>query len=102
MSRLIWSVADLLRGHFKPSEYGRVVLPFTVLRRLDCLLAPTRREVLDTADRFARHDNLDPGRFLQRAAGHPFYNTSPSLWRTSSMRLRKPRISCETTCMDSR
>ena len=42
LSALIWSVADLLRGDFKQSEYGRVILPFTVLRRLDCVLAPTR------------------------------------------------------------
>ncbi len=43
----IWSVADLLRGDYKQSEYGKVVLPFTVLRRLDCVLAPTRDAVLE-------------------------------------------------------
>ena len=42
LSALIWSVADLLRGDFKPHEYGGVILPFTVLRRLDCVLAPTK------------------------------------------------------------
>lgn len=42
LSSLIWSVADLLRGDFKQSEYGRVILPFTVLRRLDCVLAPNK------------------------------------------------------------
>ena len=46
LSSLIWSVADLLRGDFKQSEYGRVILPFTVLRRLDCVLAPTKAAVL--------------------------------------------------------
>jgi type I restriction enzyme M protein len=47
LSSLIWSVADLLRGDFKQSEYGRVILPFTVLRRLDCVLArPPRPPVL--------------------------------------------------------
>lgn len=46
LSALIWSVADLLRGDFKQSEYGRVILPFTVLRRLDCVLAPTKAAVL--------------------------------------------------------
>jgi len=45
-SAFIWSVADLLRGDDKQSEYGRVVLPFTVLRRLDCVLADTKAEVL--------------------------------------------------------
>lgn len=42
LSALIWSVADRLRGDYKPAEYGRVILPFTVLRRLDCVLAPTK------------------------------------------------------------
>jgi type I restriction enzyme M protein len=51
LSELVWSVADLLRGEFKPSEYGRVILPFTVLRRLDCVLAPSRQAVLDEAER---------------------------------------------------
>ena len=46
LSSLIWSVADLLRGDYKPHEYGRVILPFTVLRRLDCVLAPTKTAVL--------------------------------------------------------
>ena len=46
LSALIWSVADLLRGDFKQSEYGRVILPFTVLRRLDCVLAPTKAAAL--------------------------------------------------------
>lgn len=42
----IWSVADLLRGDYKQSDYGKVILPFTVLRRLDCVLAPTKKVVL--------------------------------------------------------
>ena len=46
LSAFIWSVADLLRGDYKQSEYGRVILPFTVLRRLDCVLAPTKAAVL--------------------------------------------------------
>jgi type I restriction enzyme M protein len=41
LSAFIWSVADLLRGDYKQSEYGKVILPFTVLRRLDCVLEPT-------------------------------------------------------------
>lgn len=43
----IWSVADLLRGDYKQSEYGKVILPLTVLRRLDCVLEPTKQKVLD-------------------------------------------------------
>jgi type I restriction-modification system DNA methylase subunit len=46
LSSFIWSVADLLRGDYKQSEYGRVILPFTVLRRLDCVLEPTKDSVL--------------------------------------------------------
>ncbi len=42
LSAFIWSVADLLRGDYKQSEYGRVILPFTVLRRLDCVLESTK------------------------------------------------------------
>lgn len=45
----IWSIADLLRGDFKQSEYGKIVLPFTILRRLDCLLEATKQDVLDAA-----------------------------------------------------
>ena len=45
LSSFIWSVADLLRGDYKQSEYGKVILPFTVLRRLDCVLEPTKTAV---------------------------------------------------------
>lgn len=48
-ANLIWSIANLLRGPFKPAEYGPVVLPFTVLRRLDCVLEPTKAGVLAKA-----------------------------------------------------
>src|ERR1700741_2715709 len=46
LSAFIWSVADLLRGDYKQSDYGKVILPFTVLRRLDCVLEPTKAKVL--------------------------------------------------------
>ena len=46
LSSFIWSVADLLRGDYKQSEYGKVILPFTVLRRLGCVLEPTKAAVL--------------------------------------------------------
>lgn len=75
LSRLIWSVTDLLRGDFKRSDYGRVVLPFTVLRRLDCLLMPTRRSVLDAAESLD-HGSSDSDAVLRDVSGHPFYNTS--------------------------
>jgi type I restriction enzyme M protein len=71
----IWSVADLLRGNFKPSEYGKVILPLTVLRRLDCVLEPTKAEVLTTYDKMkGKAQNLDP--ILMSKSGEQFYNTS--------------------------
>jgi type I restriction enzyme M protein len=75
LSSLIWSVADLLRGDYKPHEYGRVILPFTVLRRLDCVLAPTKQAVLkELADKEAK--GLNPEPFLLRITKLPFVNTS--------------------------
>lgn len=47
IANFIWSVADLLRGNFKQSEYGKVILPFTVLRRFDCVLAPSKKKILE-------------------------------------------------------
>jgi len=76
LAAFIWSVADLLRGDFKQSEYGRVILPFTVLRRLDCVLEPTKAAVL--AERAAKEAmGLNPEPFLLRAAQQGFYNTDP-------------------------
>tara|TARA_R110002051_G_scaffold324239_1_gene420621 strand:+ start:1022 stop:2857 length:1836 start_codon:yes stop_codon:yes gene_type:complete len=76
LSSFIWSIADLLLGNYKQSEYGKVILPFTVLRRLDCVLAPTKDAVLaEHAKRTAA--GLNPDQFLKRAAKQGFYNTSP-------------------------
>ena len=76
LSALIWSVADLLRGDYKQSDYGKVILPFTVLRRLDCVLAPTKAAVLAEHDaRLSLGIHADP--FLLRKSGQSFYNTSP-------------------------
>ena len=71
----IWGVADLIRDTFKRGKYQDVILPLTVLRRLDCVLAPTKRKVLAVQARFkGRLDN--PERQLERASGFAFYNTS--------------------------
>ncbi|MFF5727865.1 N-6 DNA methylase [[Kitasatospora] papulosa] len=70
-----WSVADLLRGDYKQSDYGKVILPFLVLRRLECVLEPTREKVAETAARFEGQE-IDTDHFLRRASGHSFYNTS--------------------------
>ena len=77
LSAFIWSVADLLRGDYKQSEYGKVILPFTVLRRLDCVLEATKPAVLaELAKRQKLGVNPEP--FLLRATGDlKFFNTSP-------------------------
>lgn len=63
----IWSVADLLRGDYKRSEYGRVILPLTVLRRLDGVLAPTRQQVLKKHKQLrGRLEKMDNGQHLKR------------------------------------
>jgi len=76
LSSFIWSVADLLRGDYKQSDYGKVILPFTVLRRLDCVLEATKAKVLAE---FAakKKEKLNPDPFLLRASRQSFYNTSP-------------------------
>jgi type I restriction enzyme M protein len=76
LSAFIWSVADLLRGDYKQSEYGKVILPFTVLRRLDCVLESTKAVVL--AEYAAKQKaGINPEPFLLRKAKQSFYNTSP-------------------------
>jgi type I restriction enzyme M protein len=71
----LWSVAHLIRDTFKRGKYQDVILPLTVLRRLDCVLAPTKSRVLETNARLRdKLDNLDPQ--LRCASGFAFYNTS--------------------------
>lgn len=77
----IWSVADLLRGDVKAHEYGQFILPFVVLRRLDCVLEPTKQQVIDRAKALeGKVGNVDP--ILERVSGAPFYNTSPLSFAT--------------------
>jgi len=76
----IWSLADLLRGDFKQSQYGRVILPFTILRRLECVLESSKPKVLAQVDKLKAMQKLEEEareKFLLKAAGHSFYNTSP-------------------------
>ena len=77
-ANLIWQIADLLRGPYRPPQYERVMLPMTVLRRFDCVLAPTKSKVLAEYDRWSDRlhgDALDVR--LNRAAGQRFHNHSP-------------------------
>jgi type I restriction enzyme M protein len=76
LAGFIWTVADLLRGTLKQSQYGRVVLPFTVLRRLECVLEPTREKVLKKDAQAEGKPEGTRHRMLKRAAGREFYNTS--------------------------
>ena len=76
LSSFIWSVADLLRGDYKQSEYGKVILPFTVLRRLDCVLESTKEAVVKEKEKREKA-KLNPEPFLLKKSGGLFYNTSP-------------------------
>ncbi len=77
---MIWNVADMLRGPFKPHEYGLVILPMTVVKRFhDCLL-PTHQAVLDTYEKVKKLQVIDG--FLQKSSGYQFYNTSRFTFET--------------------
>lgn len=74
-ANLVWSIANILRGTYKPAQYGSVILPFTILRRLDCVLEGTKDAVLREAE--AKKDlNIPLDTFLQKASGQSFFNTS--------------------------
>src|ERR1700759_4921469 len=76
MVGFIWAVADLLRGDYKQSEYGKVILPLTVIRRLDCVLEPTKNAVLEKHKQLAgKVENVEP--VLEAVSGEQFFNTSP-------------------------
>ena len=76
LSNLIWGIAELIRDHFKRGHYQDVILPFTVLRRIDCVLEPTKQDVVERNNQLkGRLENL--GGQLTAASGYAFYNTSP-------------------------
>src|ERR1700686_286084 len=78
-ANLIWQIADLLRGPYRPPQYERVMLPMTVLRRFDCVLATSKTKVLAEPQRLKggkiEGEALD--KRLNKAAGHRFHNHSP-------------------------
>jgi type I restriction enzyme M protein len=76
LSSLIWSIAELLRNDYKQSEYGKVILPFTLLRRLDQVLAPTKAAVLDAAAAHKDSPEAMRDHRYRQAAGFKVYNTS--------------------------
>ena len=73
----LWSIADLLRGDFKQSQYGRIILSFTLLRRLECVLEATKQTVLAAAREHQTKPDLVREKLLLRAANQQFYNASP-------------------------
>lgn len=75
-ANMIWNVADILRGLYKPHEYGKVILPMTVIKRLHDTLLPTREAVLEAAEKYKDMNDTMRVRFLEKASGFAFYNTS--------------------------
>ena len=73
-SNLIWAIADKIREYYKPHEYGKVILPMTVIKRFNDILAPTKEQVLKTYENVKKFEVKAP--FLESASGYKFYNTS--------------------------
>ncbi|MBN2340293.1 MAG: SAM-dependent DNA methyltransferase, partial [Deltaproteobacteria bacterium] len=76
LAAYIWGLADLLRGDFKQSQYGRIILPFTLLRRLECVLEPTKEKVLKEHEKRKTLPEEAEAKFLLKASGLAFYNIS--------------------------
>jgi type I restriction enzyme M protein len=94
LANLAWSVADLLRGDYKQSEYGRIILPFTVLRRLDCVMQPTRERVWARDDAIGEK-NPNKDQLLRAAAGLSFYNTSKQTFESIGAAPAHARVNLE-------
>ncbi|MEQ9618424.1 MAG: class I SAM-dependent DNA methyltransferase [Deltaproteobacteria bacterium] len=75
-SNFIWAVADNLRGDYKQSDYGKVILPLTVIRRLDCVMADTKDKVLEQYEKIKNKNLDDPDLLLNKTAGYKFHNHS--------------------------
>ncbi len=91
LAAFIWSVADLLRGDFKQSQYGRVILPFTLLRRLECVLEPSKDAVVTEHERIKAMNLPEEAqeKFLLRATQSPAQPDGLSFFNTSPMNLGK-------------
>jgi len=88
----LWAIADLLNGAFKKSEFQKIILPFTVLRRLDYALEKTKAKVLETEHTLKEKGLENRHGQLCRAAGYSFYNTSKFNYES----LRHPDLRSET------
>jgi type I restriction enzyme M protein len=80
LGNLVWNIADQLRGVYKPAQYGSVVLPMTVLRRMECVIAPHKEQILANAGRMPNEQMLQP--WVQQEFGLNIYNTAPYTLRT--------------------
>ncbi len=76
LANFIWSICNLLRGPYKRNEYRKVILPLTVLRRFDCLLAPTKTQVLAAHPSIKTKPETVVRSLLEQVTGRPFYNLS--------------------------
>ena len=76
LASFIWSICNLLRGPYKRNEYRKVILPLTVLRRFDCVLAPTKERVLKEHARIKSKQETVVRNLLEKISGRPFYNLS--------------------------
>ena len=101
-ANLIWQIADLLRGPYRPPQYERVMLPMTVLRRFDCVLTPTKAKVL-TEHAKRKGGKLEGAALdtkLNEAAGQRFHNHSPldfEMLKGDPDNIEKPRTRCRTS-----
>ena len=82
LANFIWSICNLLRGPYKRNEYRKVILPLTVLRRFDCLLAPTKARVLEEHEKIKAMPEPAVRRMLSGITERPFYNLSKLDWPT--------------------
>ena len=82
LANFIWSICNLLRGPYKRNEYRKVILPLTVLRRFDCLLAPTKAQVLEEYEKIKTRPEAAIRRMLSGITERPFYNLSKLDWPT--------------------
>jgi len=80
LAGLIWDIAERLRGDYKRSDYGKVILPFTVLRRLDCVLEPTKAAVLAAVPEAIQRGDRAADYILNRTSGYTFHNRSRYTW----------------------
>jgi hypothetical protein len=76
VAEFLWKIADLIKDDYDAKNYEDVILPFTLLRRLDCVLQPTRQAVREAADKYKATPEQTRDALLMRAAGQRFYNTS--------------------------